>query len=890
MASLILTIATTPKPPLPTSALATVCNTATSTINSGAVAFKYNWSISPSSAYTVLPGDTNASLNIDWNNTYTGSVQIRVSVLGNCGNSENSDPLIVNLIGVPAKPITPVTQTTTLCANLTSYISTNQGEQKYLWNVSPSNAGFILPEDTLFSFNMNWNDVFPGGMAKVWVTAQNQCGSSRSDTLKVNLVPLPDRPNLPVSIGQTTLCINSPNSILNTNTGLGQYKWRIIPSNAGLIIDSSFTVPLDWYSTYSGQAKVQVAAYNLCGIGSYSDTLFFTINPKIPTSIIDLDTSYCQKSGQTINLVGIPSGGVFKVNSAISNIFPISSPGTFRIKYELAGCYDTSGKWVKVNPRTTPVLGILDTVYCQSSQPVAFTGIPGGGQFMVNNGIIAGTTFIPNQTGNFQIGYTMNTCSDTSRKFFIVKPAPVASISSLGNIRFCQDTTLVPLNVTPAGGQLLVNSIPSKVFRPQTPGLNQLVYTVKVGSCISKDTLSILVDIKPTISFVSFGSKTVCGFDTLIPLYFTPKGGIFNSSAVVDSSLNPRFLASGNQTITYSAFNGVCKDSASLIFNILPVPLVNVGLPDTICQFSQARQMVGFSPAGGFWSGTNISSSGSFNPVKPGSNQVFYKIAAQTGFSCAGKASKLIFVIPKPKLDLPIDASVCEGSKILLNPLYAQAVQWKWHDGSSKPFFQASEPGDYFVELKDKFCTWSSDTFTLINKFPLPKFSFGKDSIACFNNPVQLKGPSNMAGYEWTLLDSNEVISTDSVFEMTDPMAVKLTVISKTEGCYFTDGIIVIEKLCEEIHIPEAFSPNGDGENDFWKLYGVNTQKILVKIYNEWGECVFYSEDKADRWDGTYKVKKCKPGAYQYIVEYSGVTPRGRSFNEKKDGIIYLIK
>jgi gliding motility-associated-like protein len=444
--------------------------------------------------------------------------------------------------------------------------------------------------------------------------------------------------------------------------------------------------------------------------------------------------------------------------------------------------------------------------------------------------------------------------------------------------------------MSPAGGQLFLNGLPVSVFRPLTPGLNVLHYKVKTGTCSTSDTLKVRVDTKPVVTLQSFGSKTICGFDTLVPLFSTPKGGFYNSPAVVDSSLNPKFLAPGNQTITYYALNGVCKDSASITFNILAVPVVDAGSLDTLCQGGDFKTLTGFSPSGGTWTGTNVSGTGIFNPLIGGINQIFYKIPAQSGFSCAGRDSKLIFVTPKPRFNLPPDTSVCAGNFIQLNPLYTQAVSWKWQDGSTSPFILASEPGSYYLAVSDKYCTWNTDTFTIRRKIEIPVFSFGRDSNACFNNPVLLKGPSNMGAYEWRGLDSTKVLGTDSVFELSDPATIRLTVRAKEGECYFTDEIIVEEVNCEEIFIPQAFSPNGDGENDYWKIFGISLDNLNAKVFNEWGECVYASRDLEDKWDGTYNGKKCSPGGYQYVIEYQGVTPRGRKFKEKKAGVIFLVK
>jgi gliding motility-associated-like protein len=705
-------------------------------------------------------------------------------------------------------------------------------------------------------------------------------------TLVLTIIPNAPAPSLPQLAGPSTLCINPSNSIVSTSPGPGRFDWIIIPASAGTINDTTASADLDWNNSFTGLVKIVVRNKGNCDWSPTSDTLSLNINPRIPTSITGLDTAYCQ-SPNLISLQGNPAGGVFRINGLLNSNLNLNVPGRFRIKYELAGCYDSSESWVRVRPKLLTTFTGLDTLYCQNSQAVTLLGQPIGGTFQGTS--VSGNVFNPNQVGVFTIRYFAGLCSDTSSKTVRVAPPPLAEIATDKDL-FCQDTTLYQgVSMTPPGGTFFVNGFPQSGFRPNTPGINRLIYRARVGTCFSSDTLLIRVDGKTAVSLVSFGDNTLCGFDTLVPLYATPKGGFYNSPAVIDSSLNPRFLAPGNNRISYFFQNGDCLDSASIVYNILPVPLVNPGNRDTLCQGGPIFNLTGFSPSGGVWSGQNISGIGQFNPIRPGANQVFYRIPAQPGFSCAGKASKIIWVSPKPNLKLPIDTFVCEGKSIQLNAIYGQGISWRWQNGDQNSFILASEPGDYFVEVKDKFCTWQSDTFTLKGKIPLPVFSLGKDSNACFNKPVQLIGPSGMAKYEWTKADSNLVLGTDSILELADPEAIRLMVTSK-QGCFYEDVKVVLEVFCEEVHIPEAFSPNGDGENEFWRIFGLSLEKLNVKVYNQWGECVYFSTDKEDKWDGKFKGSPCTPGAYQYIVEYTGVTPRGRRFDERKTGVVFLVK
>lgn len=69
------------------------------------------------------------------------------------------------------------------------------------------------------------------------------------------------------------------------------------------------------------------------------------------------------------------------------------------------------------------------------------------------------------------------------------------------------------------------------------------------------------------------------------------------------------------------------------------------------------------------------------------------------------------------------------------------------------------------------------------------------------------------------------------------------------------------------IYIPNAFTPNGDGSNDYFRVYGTAIKSIVLKIYNQWGELVFSTTDIINGWDGNYKGNKAVASVYTYTLE-----------------------
>lgn len=87
-----------------------------------------------------------------------------------------------------------------------------------------------------------------------------------------------------------------------------------------------------------------------------------------------------------------------------------------------------------------------------------------------------------------------------------------------------------------------------------------------------------------------------------------------------------------------------------------------------------------------------------------------------------------------------------------------------------------------------------------------------------------------------------------------------------------------------ELEIPNAFSPNNDGINDFFVIK--SNQKVDIYeliIFNRWGNKLYGSYSLSDSWDGKYNGKKCSTSTYFYIINY---TERGK--RKIKKGFVYL--
>src|SRR5690606_29263673 len=73
-----------------------------------------------------------------------------------------------------------------------------------------------------------------------------------------------------------------------------------------------------------------------------------------------------------------------------------------------------------------------------------------------------------------------------------------------------------------------------------------------------------------------------------------------------------------------------------------------------------------------------------------------------------------------------------------------------------------------------------------------------------------------------------------------------------------------------KVGMPNAFSPNGDGLNDVFKMQNIQYEKLLAfQIFNRYGQLVFETQNPNIGWDGTFKGKEAALDVYYYRIQYT---------------------
>lgn len=136
--------------------------------------------------------------------------------------------------------------------------------------------------------------------------------------------------------------------------------------------------------------------------------------------------------------------------------------------------------------------------------------------------------------------------------------------------------------------------------------------------------------------------------------------------------------------------------------------------------------------------------------------------------------------------------------------------------------------------------------------------------------------------YQWS---PSTGLSADNIL---NPVASPKETITYTLTASTKDSCTIVKEITVTVHIdpniPNAFSPNGDGFNDTWSVKYLETfVNADIKIFNRYGQEVFYAKQYTEAWDGRFKGQDMPLGVYYYIIEPNN----GRN---KYTGSITLIR
>ncbi len=225
-----------------------------------------------------------------------------------------------------------------------------------------------------------------------------------------------------------------------------------------------------------------------------------------------------------------------------------------------------------------------------------------------------------------------------------------------------------------------------------------------------------------------------------------------------------------------------------------------------------------------------------------------------------------------------IDTLLCSGETIrvdLENQPFSDRLLW--NNGSIEPVQVFADPGSYWLSMQDGSC-FQSDTVR-VRHFDLISGSFDVTETPCVGEVLVLKAPSLTNGsILWT------TGSTTDQIQITESGHYGYTAMHRCGS--LSEEITVEFQNCAEVYFPSAFSPNGDGINDFFKPEAVKSDVVIktLDIFDRWGNELLNLKNANlslwQGWDGIVKGEKAPVGMYIYQVELQNGNTTSDHFGE----------
>lgn len=202
-------------------------------------------------------------------------------------------------------------------------------------------------------------------------------------------------------------------------------------------------------------------------------------------------------------------------------------------------------------------------------------------------------------------------------------------------------------------------------------------------------------------------------------------------------------------------------------------------------------------------------------------------------------------------------------------------IKYLWNTGDETRDITITPETDstYSVYVSDSSGCGDTDE-VLVTLNPLPPVDAGMDDTVCLGREAQLAA-TGADVYLWS--PENGLSDANSAHPLATPSGTQAYMLAGTDsvtGCVNYDTVIISIGGCE-IVIPQAFTPNGDGVNDHFTVFGDNFDTYEIRIFNRWGEQVYYSNnvselsqgDLTKGWNGIYEGKPQDLGVYVYYIK-----------------------
>lgn len=640
----------------------------------------------------------------------------------------------------------------------------------------------------------------------------------------------------------------------------GTVQWQTAPTTAGpwVNIPGATTVVYVTAPLFADACYRAEETGGACSLTPFSNELCVAVSPA-PTPNAGVDDSICFSATS-----GYPLQGVASVGGATTWSMTQGPAGT-----------------------PTPPL----TVYTpNSSNPNATANVNHPGMYTFTFSETDPTGVCPTATDDVQIFFAQETHTTA-----FVNPS-------------CADFADGSITVTSTGnlGATSYSFDGGATFQASNTlgGLAEGTYTI-VSSDILGCTFQSTVDLvdPPLVVVTVSDDTTICenGTATIVASATGGTSYLYHWSMTGDSGPVQPVSAVAPLTITVFAENefGCLSSPKDMDITLYDPITATISPNDTVCPgYPSSHTVLASGGHLGFnytWTANGVAMAGPLSTIDVAPmNQTEYCVTVSDGCESTPQVlctNTLMREVPNP-IFMADTTQGCNPTEIvftnlttLIAPAYIDSVTWNiggviYNDisGFTHEFTEIGSYDVWFEVYSNYGCYKSISVPDYITIHPNPEANFyaNPSSTTIFDTEVDFNNTSSPGNnnYQWSFPGGNPVNSVDDsptvVYpeEVAATYQVQLIVINEFMCSDTVDGIVeVIPDIL--IYVPNAFTPDGDEFNEYWRVYidGIDIYDFHLTVYNRWGEIVWESYNPEGEWDGSYGTTEKKTGTYVWVIE-----------------------
>ena len=397
--------------------------------------------------------------------------------------------------------------------------------------------------------------------------------------------------------------------------------------------------------------------------------------------------------------------------------FKCVQSGTIKIKAKIfTGCL-----WIEdstsfsISLITQPVNLGPDTTICPSNT-LLFNAGSGFTSYLWNDGSTDSTLLVDN--AGLYFVHASDACGNLLRDSVVVLAAPPIPFTiGLDRIKCNNDT----LQLTATAGFLNYSWSPNYYINSTTTQqvvvapLTDTTYTViaeKTPGCFAYDTLHVSVFTSPPIDLgnhpdMCFGDSILLDAGTGFNSY------TWNNGATAQQTM---IYTNGSYSVVGTTADGCKSADTVIVYNVYPLPKVNLNQDSTICFGTQRILDAGSGFSNYSWSNGNTSQTMTVNAVG------VYGVIVTDNHGCKGGDTTIITkILPAPSNFLGLDTAICGYGELQLKPL-TTFNEYSWSTGNNSSSIIIKQPGDYWLQVKDQQGCYGKDTIVVNPKDCLQGF------------------------------------------------------------------------------------------------------------------------------------------------------------------------